>query len=276
MNSKLSIKIDKAIRLLQNFPNELVELCYSGGKDSDIILRIAQMAGINYKAIYKNTTIDPPGTIQHCIDNGVFIQEPEFTFFQLIEHHGFPTRRARFCCENLKEYKILDTAIQGIRREESSKRAKNYHEPVICRLYNRKSDHVNVILPILNWSKRDVWDFVRMENIKLHPLYYRADGSFDVNRRLGCIGCPLAADNGLADFKAHPVLVRKWIEHGLVWWNKERAKPMGCQIKFNDIYELFAHNVFYKSYDDFIVAKNGLFGTMDYKQLLCDYFQIDL
>lgn len=40
----------------------------------------------------------------------------ELSFFELIEKKGFPTRRARFCCEDLKEYKVLDNSIQGIRR----------------------------------------------------------------------------------------------------------------------------------------------------------------
>lgn len=50
----------------QEVKNTIPELCYSGGKDSDVILRIAQMAGIKYNAIYKNTTIDPSGTIKHA------------------------------------------------------------------------------------------------------------------------------------------------------------------------------------------------------------------
>lgn len=48
---------------------------------------------------------------------------PKERFFDIIARKGFPTRRARFCCEVLKEYKILDSAIQGIRRSESTKRA---------------------------------------------------------------------------------------------------------------------------------------------------------
>lgn len=63
--SDLNKKIDHAIKLLRLIPTdtEPAELCYSGGKDSDVILRLAQMAGIKYRAIYKNTTIDPSRTI---------------------------------------------------------------------------------------------------------------------------------------------------------------------------------------------------------------------
>lgn len=158
MTDNLRIKVDKAIKLLRSTCRDReVELSYSGGKDSDVILELAKMAGINYRAIYKNTTIDPPGTIRHVRENNVEIVRPKETFLQLIERKGFPTRRARFCCQVLKEYKIMDIAIQGIRRSESSKRAKLYKEPTLCRIYNNnKANHVEVILPILDWTDNDV------------------------------------------------------------------------------------------------------------------------
>lgn len=37
-----------------------MELSYSGGKDSDVILELAKMSGIPFRPIYKKTTIDPP------------------------------------------------------------------------------------------------------------------------------------------------------------------------------------------------------------------------
>ena len=115
-------KIDSAIRLLRNIPQDgPLELSYSGGKDSDVILQLAREAGIRFEAIYKNTTIDPPGTIKHCRDNGVTIKAPKIPFFGLISQMGTPDRFRRFCCQYLKEYKVYDRAIQGIRREESTK-----------------------------------------------------------------------------------------------------------------------------------------------------------
>lgn len=139
MEEQLQRKVDRAIKLLQSTcKDQQVELSYSGGKDSDVILELAKMAGINYRAIYKCTTIDPPGTIKHCLDNGVEIIRPKISFLQIIEKKGFPTRRARFCCECLKEYKVMDKAIQGIRCSESTKRAKYYKEPTMCRTYGSK------------------------------------------------------------------------------------------------------------------------------------------
>lgn len=60
MEESLAKKIDAAIKLLQSTcKDEVVELCYSGGKDSDVILQLAKEAGIKYRAIYRCTTIDP-------------------------------------------------------------------------------------------------------------------------------------------------------------------------------------------------------------------------
>ena len=85
----LQKKIDQAIRLLRAYDNadDPVEIAYSGGKDSDVILQLAKEAGIYYRAIYKNTTIDPPGTIRHVKEMGVEIMQPEISFFDLVENY---------------------------------------------------------------------------------------------------------------------------------------------------------------------------------------------
>lgn len=201
-------KVARAIRLLQSIPKDgPVEVSYSGGKDSDVILELAKMAGIDYRAIYKNTTIDPPGTIRHCREKGVEIIHPKESFMQLVAKKGYPSRYSRFCCQVLKEYKVLDRAIQGIRRCESIKRRDRYKEPEICRVYGKDSK-AKVYLPILDWTDADVERFVKERNIQCHPLYYDEQGNFHVERRLGCIGCPLKADNGKGDYKKYPKMLR--------------------------------------------------------------------
>lgn len=177
MTDELKKKVERAIRLLQSAGKNgrFIEVSYSGGKDSDVILELARMSGINFRAIYKNTTIDPPGTIKHVKEQGAEIIRPKQTFFQLIAKSGFPTRRARFCCQILKEYKVLDYAVQGIRRSESTARAKRYKEPMICRLYG-KDQHVNVILPILEWTDDDVAEFIQERHIQCAPVYYEGGG----------------------------------------------------------------------------------------------------
>ena len=151
MRPELQKKIDQAIRLLKAYdnPDEPVEIAYSGGKDSDVILQLAKEAGINFRAIYKNTTIDPPGTIKHAEQMGVEIRRPEKTFAQLVAKKGMPNRQRRFCCDVLKEFKILDKVVVGVRREESPKRAERHKEPTICRVYGSKDCHAELIMPIL-------------------------------------------------------------------------------------------------------------------------------
>lgn len=277
--SDLLEKEKRAIKLLRTVAKTTdgeIELSYSGGKDSDVCLALAQMAGIPYRAIYKNTTIDPPGTIAHCKEKGAEIIRPKKSFFEIIEQKGFPSRFARFCCSELKEYKILDTAIQGIRRSESTKRAANYKEPIICRTYGPKDEHANIVLPILDWSDADVCRFVVSNDIKCHSLYYDENGQFCVNRRLGCLGCSLQSDRGLSDFKKHPNLVKAWIRAGNVWWNKPREKELASKANFADIYELFCYCLFYDNLGEFNNAKSGMFGKVDCKQFLQDYFKIEL
>lgn len=235
--SELADKERRAIKILCMYRgDDPIEVSYSGGKDSDVILALTKMAGIPYRAIYKNTTIDPPYTVQHCKDNGVEVVMPKERFFDIIARKGFPTRRARFCCEVLKEYKILNNSVQGIRRSESTKRAKNYaeNEPIICRNYS-KSEHVNVFLPILDWS-----------------------------------------DNGVADFKQYPKMLRQWIRSAQQWWNKEREVELASKAKFGSIYGLMAHNLFFDDYDSFQAANTSMFGKEDWEQRLEDYFGIEL
>lgn len=256
--------------------NQPVEICYSGGKDSDVILELAKMAGIYYRAIYKNTTVDPPGTIKHCKENGVEIMNPKIRFFELIEKSGLPTRRARFCCEYLKEYKVLDVSVQGIRKAESSKREKLYDEPVMCRIFGNKSNHVDVFLPILEWSNEDVEDFINKRGIKCHPLYYDEQGVFHVERRLGCLGCPQPNDRGLSSFIKYPKLVKAWVRAA----QKHIDTHPDCEAskKFGDGASLFYHNIFCRTYDEFLYKKStDLWGeTLDCKKELETYFKIQL
>ena len=276
---ELQKKIDQAIKLLKlsaNKDGSPIELCYSGGKDSDVILQLAKEAGINYRAIYKNTTIDPAGTIKHAQEMGAEILQPKESFFQLIKRKGFPTRRARFCCSELKEYKVLDKAIQGIRTSESVARAKRYQEPQICRFYGSKKNHVQVFLPILNWTDEDVAEFIADRQIKCHSLYYD-NGVFNPKHRLGCMGCPMASDNGLKKFVEHPKLVKAWIRAGQDYLDTH--PHVAANKKFNNAYEMFVHNVFFHTYDEFRLAtRGGLFESEipDCKVFLENYFKIKL
>ena len=110
MTEQLQKKVDRAIKLIQSASKIAIangcpeiEVAYSGGKDSDVILELTKMSGVPYRAIYKNTSIDPAGTIKHAIDKGVEVFRPTMTFLELLKKKGFPSRQARFCCAVLKE-----------------------------------------------------------------------------------------------------------------------------------------------------------------------------
>ena len=86
----------------------------------------------------------------------------------------------------------------------------------------------------------------------------------------------MQSDNGVADFKQHPKMLRQWLRAGEVWWNKERDTELASVKKFDNIYALIAHSLFFDDYDSFQAANNSLFGKEDWKQRLEDYFKIDL
>lgn len=272
---ELNKKIDFAIKLLQAIPQDgTIELSYSGGKDSDVILELAKMSGIPFEAIYKNTTIDPPGTIAHCRENGVKIMPPKMSFFEIVREHGFPSRFTRFCCAILKEYKIHDRAIQGIRREESAKRAERYKEPEICRTYP-KGEKVRIYLPILEWTLGDVETFVKDRGIKLAPIYYRKDGSIDFSRRLGCIGCPLASERKRIEaYKKFPRMLRAQIK-AINDFYKLHPDTVGTKMWGGDAYKKMAADLFFND-NPREMLEDGLFEMPDAKKFLEEYFGIEL
>lgn len=277
MDKELQKKIDQSIKFLKvACKGKQVELCYSGGKDSDVILNLAKEAEIDFVPIYKMTTIDPPGTIKHAKDNGCEIIRPKKTFFQLVRENGLPSRFYRFCCAFLKEYKIMDDAIIGVRRAESAKRAKRYKEPTQCRIY-RKGEHVNQIFPILDWSNDDVKNYILDREIKCHPLYYDDKGEFRVERRLGCIGCPLAS-KAKDTFKMYPKFVKAYIDAARMFLNTKQDRSW----KYRDEYAYFYARYFCSTAEDYRnflnqLDGNNLFGEkVDVKKFLEGYFEIEL
>lgn len=271
-------KIQHAIKLLRAIPQDgTIELCYSGGKDSDVILELAKMSGIPFVPIYKQTSIDPPGTTAHAKEMGVEIRRPKETFFKLVERKGSPSRFKRFCCEKLKEYKIYDRAIVGIRRSESVKRAERYKEPEVCRVYNAK-DKVRQYLPILEWSDDDVECFIAQRGIKCAPVYYDKYGRFHVERRLGCIGCPLKSDNGLSDFKKYPKFFKQYVKSYQKFLDSHRDSNWWKRIDGNALNACFYY-LFCKSGEEYqmLTGCGQLFDTerVNVRRFMENYFGID-
>lgn len=269
MTEDLEKKINQSIKLLQTTcgGKDDVELAYSGGKDSDVIFQLAKESGIKFTARYKNTTIDPAGTLKHCKLNGVEILQPKESFFEIVKNAGYPNRLHRLCCAHLKEYPTeSDTVIVGIRRDESIARKNRYLEPTRCRIYSKKK-RVQQILPILYWTQDDIRMYIEDRNIKCHPIYYDENGFFHVERRLGCEGCPLMSQKKRIEFfKKNPKWLKAWIRAGHEFYKGRTL----------DEYEMMVGMLFYKSIRELNEIQNGLFGKMDCKKLLEDKFNIKL
>lgn len=258
MNKELQQKVDRAIKLIQSagkvakMHGQPLEICYSGGKDSDVILELARMSGVNYRAIYKNTTIDPPGTIAHAREMGCEVMQPKKTFRELMVKNGMPSRWRRFCCRVLKEYKVLDYAVVGIRRDESRARSKRYKEPEVCRVFNKKKGiKSRQYMPILDWDMVDVAEFLTERGVKCHPLYYDEKGMFHSERRLGCMCCPLQSEKKrIQSFKEHPHMAKYYINAIKEYIKRHPDGKMNK--KFNgNAYDWFTSQVYCKSEKEF-------------------------
>lgn len=142
-------KEKRAIEYLKTFqpPNDPYYLCYSGGKDSDTIRILADLAGADYDCVHNLTTVDAPETVNYVKsvmetygerksyrneegqmvyqygDHG-FIVLPRITMWKLIEKKRMPpTRLVRYCCNELKERGGKGRLrITGVRWAESPKR----------------------------------------------------------------------------------------------------------------------------------------------------------
>ena len=267
--------------------NRLVEIAYSSGKDSDVIAHLAKMAGIEHILIRKDTTIDPPFSNKHARDKGAVIIKPERTFFDIVKDAGLPNRWHRLCCSYLKEHKTLDVAVMGIRRDESRKRKERYNSNTECRYYGSKKNHVEAFYPILEWTDEDVREFIEQEHIQCHPLYYDSDGVFHPERRLGCIGCPLASKKKrLEQLRQYPKFISRYVVCMREYRTRQMQKSLekgkseqeilekfGCT---RNEYEHVALNIFCDTKEEFAYKFTGMFGRTDCKAFLEDYFKIDL
>lgn len=123
-------KEKRAIEYLKSFQpkTEPYYLCYSGGKDSDVIRILASLAGVNHEIHHNHTTVDAPETVRYVRTiPDVIINFPELTMWELIVKKLMPpTRLMRYCCEKLKEGGGKGRIkITGVRWAESNNRKQN-------------------------------------------------------------------------------------------------------------------------------------------------------
>jgi sulfate adenylyltransferase subunit 2 len=179
-------------------------LLFSGGKDSAVMLKVAEKAfwparipfplmhvdtGHNFPEVidYRDRRVAElgaeliVGSVQASIDAGRVTEDPgpkairnrlqSVTLLDSIEEHGF------------------DAVFGGGRRDEDKARAKERvysfrdefgqwdpknQRPELWNLFNgrhRKGEHIRVF-PISNWTEMDVWQYIEREEIELPSIYY--------------------------------------------------------------------------------------------------------
>lgn len=233
-------KEKRAIQYLKSFmPQEQpYYLCYSGGKDSDVIRILAQLSGVKHEIHHHHTTVDAPDTVRYVrsIPN-VIINYPELTMWELIVKKGLPpTRLMRYCCSELKERGGKGRIkVTGVRWEESNARSKNGGVVKIIgkpKTVQKLGEELNanflltpkggvvlnidndanrrfvemcyrttstLVNPIVDWTDTDVWEFLHHYGCNSNPLYQCGEN------RIGCIGCPLAGFRQMKrDFVRYP------------------------------------------------------------------------
>jgi sulfate adenylyltransferase subunit 2 len=179
-------------------------LLFSGGKDSIVMLRLAEKAfwparlpfpvmhvdtGHNFDEVlaFRDARVAELGarlvvaSVQESIDQGRVIEETgafasrnrlqTITLLDALEKHRF------------------DAVFGGARRDEEKARAKERvfsfrdefgqwdpknQRPELWSLYNgrhRKGEHIRVF-PISNWTELDIWQYIAEEGIAIPSIYY--------------------------------------------------------------------------------------------------------
>lgn len=206
-------------------------VCYSGGKDSDVLVELALMSGIDFEVQHSRTTVDAPETIYHVrqvfgrlADKGVncFLQNPTYkgeriSMWSLIPKKQMPpTRLVRYCCKSLKETGGKGRAIAtGVRRSESTARRNRMFANNFSQARPAAIDFEDAASLFEDADKAIEHDdnFIRSCRMRgktsFQPIIEWTDDDvwqfidergIEINplyadgfKRVGCIGCPLAS-----------------------------------------------------------------------------------
>ena len=196
----------EAVHIMREVAAELERpvLLFSGGKDSIVLLRLAEKAfrpgrfpfplmhvdtGHNFPEVieFRDRCVAELGerlvvaSVQESIDRG-----------RVVEQKGPRSSRNQLQTTTLLDAmaeQSFDAAIGGARRDEERSRAKERifsfrddfgqwdpraQRPELWNLYNgkiRKGEQVRVF-PISNWTELDVWQYVARERLELPSIYY--------------------------------------------------------------------------------------------------------
>jgi sulfate adenylyltransferase subunit 2 len=179
-------------------------LLYSIGKDSSVLLRLAQKAFEPAKIPFPLLHIDTGYKFAEMIefrDRIAATSGAEMLVYKSQDHLIEPADPFRLgtqrCCAQLKTKPLLDAlrqygfvaAIGGARREEEKSRAKERiysirdqngqwnpktQRPEVWNLLNSRlpDGHTMRVFPLSNWTELDVWEYILAENIPVVPLYF--------------------------------------------------------------------------------------------------------
>ncbi len=219
-------------------------MLYSVGKDSSVMLRLAQKAfypgKIPFPLLHVDTSYKFPEMIEFRdsyareIGAELIVHQNREALERGANPFALGTQR---CCGLLKTKALLDAlsaggfnaAFGGARRDEEKSRAKERiysfrdshgqwdpknQRPELWNLFNsrtEKSESIRVF-PLSNWTELDVWLYIHAENIPIVPLYYARERQAVV--RNGSIVLIYSPDELLPGEK--------------VQWIKCRMRSLGC------------------------------------------------
>jgi len=196
----------ESIHIIREVASEFQKpvMLYSIGKDSSVMVRLAQKAfhpgKIPFPLLHIDTTYKFAEMIEFrdrfCASIGA--QLIVHTNRKAIEDGASPFKLGtQKCCGQLKTRAMLDAlaaggydaAFGGARRDEEKSRAKERvysfrdtfgqwdpknQRPELWNLFNSHVDKGESIrvFPLSNWTELDVWEYIHLENIPIVPLYY--------------------------------------------------------------------------------------------------------
>src|SRR5437763_8184226 len=219
-------------------------MLYSIGKDSSVMLRLAQKAfhpsKIPFPLLHIDTSYKFPEMIEFrdWYAKHVGAELIVHTNRQALDAGASPgTLGTQACCGLLKTRALLDALLEGgfdaafggARRDEEKSRAKERvysfrdslgqwdpkdQRPELWQLYNSRHQQGESIrvFPLSNWTELDIWLYIHAENIPVVPLYYAKERQAVV--RNGSIVLIYSPDELLPGEK--------------VQWIKCRMRSLGC------------------------------------------------
>jgi sulfate adenylyltransferase subunit 2 len=179
-------------------------MLYSIGKDSSVMVRLAQKAFYPGKIPFPLLHIDTTYKFREMIEfRDKFTSEIGAKLIVHINQKAIDDGANPFrlgtqkCCGLLKTRSLLDAlaeggydaAFGGARRDEEKSRAKERvysfrdsfgqwdpknQRPELWNLFNSRVDKGESIrvFPLSNWTELDVWQYIHMENIPIVPMYF--------------------------------------------------------------------------------------------------------